>query len=87
MTQTDNYRRFERIDRVEETATGLLAQTHGELLRVDVLRDDVARVKISRGGVFDEAPTHAVCVDPLEETPLFALTDCCKRGTISFKRA
>ena len=73
MTQTDNYRRFERVDRVEETPTGLLAETHGEQLRVDVLRDDVARVKISRGGVFDEAPTHAVCVDPLEETPLFTV--------------
>ena len=30
-------------------------------------RDDVVRVKISRGGVFDEAPTFAVCVDPLAE--------------------
>ena len=40
---------------------------HGERLRVDVVRDDVVRVKISRGGVFDEEPTFAVCVDPLAE--------------------
>ena len=69
MIETDNYRRFERVDNVEETATGLLGRTHGELMRVDLVREDVVRVKISRGGVFDEAPTHAVCVDPLAERP------------------
>ncbi len=69
MIDTDNYRRFERVDNVEETATGLLGRTHGELMRIDVVREDVVRVKISRGGVFDEAPTHAVCVDPLADGP------------------
>ena len=34
-----------------------------ERLRVDVLRVDVIRLKISRGGVFDETPTFAVCTD------------------------
>ena len=57
--------RFERVTSVEETDRGLLAALHGEQLRVDVVRDDVVRVKISRGGVFDESPTFAVCVDPL----------------------
>ena len=52
---------------VEETERGLLAALHGEQLRIDVVRDDVVRVKISRGGAFDEAPTFAVCVDPLAE--------------------
>ena len=51
MIETDNYRRFERVDNVEETATGLLGQTHGELMRIDLVREDVVRVKISRGGV------------------------------------
>jgi alpha-glucosidase len=71
--QTDNYRRFERVDSVEETPTGVLGQTHGEMLRIDLVREDVVRVKISRGGVFDEAPTHALCVDPLVEAPEFSV--------------
>jgi hypothetical protein len=42
--QTDNYRRFERVDSVEETPTGVLGQTHGEMLRIDLVREDVVRV-------------------------------------------
>jgi alpha-glucosidase len=61
----DFFIRFERVDSVDETARGLLATLHGEQLRVDVVRADVVRVKISRGGAFDEHPTFAVCTDPL----------------------
>ncbi|MBA3529259.1 MAG: DUF4968 domain-containing protein [Propionibacteriaceae bacterium] len=71
MIETGNYLRFERVTSVDESANGLLARLHGEQLRVDVVRDDLLRVKISRGGVFDEAPTFAVCVDPLEESVAF----------------
>ena len=35
------------------------------------MRADLVRVKISRGGVFDESPTYAVCVDPLAEPVAF----------------
>jgi alpha-glucosidase len=63
---------FEQVDSVEQTERGLLAAMHGEQLRVDVVRDDVVRLKISRGGVFDESPTFAVCVDPLAEPAAFA---------------
>src|SRR4051794_13410207 len=51
---------FTRVDSVEETESGLRARLHGEWLRVDVLRADVVRLKISRGGAFDEQPTFAV---------------------------
>ena len=64
MIDTSGYRRFERVDEVEETARGIEAALHGERLRVDVVRDDVVRFKISRGGAFDETPTFALCVDP-----------------------
>ncbi len=70
---TGNYVRFERVDSVTATDTGLLADLHGEQLRVDVVREDVVRFKISRGGVFDEAPTYAVCVDPLSERVAFTV--------------
>ena len=61
--ETGNYVRFERVSSVGETERGLLAELHGERLRLDLVQDDVLRVKISRGGVFDESPTFAVCVD------------------------
>ena len=57
--------RFERIDAVEPTDRGLKATLHGEMLRVDLVREDVVRIKISRGGSFDESPTYAICADPL----------------------
>ena len=63
----DHYVRFEKVTSVEETEGGLLANLHEEQLRIDLVRDDVVRVKISRGGVFDESPTFAVCVDPLSQ--------------------
>ena len=65
--------RFTRVDTVTETDRGLLAELHDERLRIDVVRDDVVRLKISRGGAFDEEPTFAVCVDPLAEDAGFAV--------------
>ncbi|MCL3861823.1 TIM-barrel domain-containing protein [Actinotalea sp. K2] len=65
MLTTEHYLRFERLGEVHRTDRGLRADLHGEQLRIDVVRPDVVRVAISRGGVFDESPTHAVCVDPL----------------------
>ena len=55
---------FTQVDTVEETDRGVVANLHGERLRIDVVRDDVVRLKISRGGAFDEAPTFAVVGEP-----------------------
>lgn len=73
MIDTDHYVRFERVDAVRETDRGLVADLHGEQLRINVVRDDVVRIKISRGGRFDETPTHAVCVDPLAQPVTFTV--------------
>ena len=73
MIDTGNYLRFERVDAVETTDRGLLAHVHGERLRVDVVRSDIVRFTMSRGGVFDESPTFAVCVDPLAEAVEFTV--------------
>jgi alpha-glucosidase len=67
VTDTEGYLRFPRVETVEATDRGLTATLGSERLRVDVVRSDVVRLAISRGGVFDEAPTFAVCVDPLGE--------------------
>lgn len=69
----EHFLRFERVSDVEATDRGLAAQIHGELLRVDLVRADIVRVKISRGGTFDESPTFAVCVDPLGEDVEFTV--------------
>ena len=65
MINTDHHIRWHRVDSVSRTPTGILADLHHEQLRIDVVRADVLRIKISRGGVFDDPPTFAVCVDPL----------------------
>lgn len=65
--------RFRRAGDVRETERGLTASLHGETLRIDVVRDDVIRVTISRGGRVDEEPTFAVCADPLASPATFAL--------------
>ena len=73
MISTDHYYRWKRVDSVNQTPTGILADLHGEQLSIDVVRADVLRIKISRGGVFDESPTFAVCVDPLASPSDFHL--------------
>ena len=60
MINTEKYLKLTTVDSVVATERGLLAQLHGESLRIDVLASDVIRVKISRGGTFDEAPSHAL---------------------------
>ena len=70
---TSHLIRFERVDSAEVTDRGVLATLHGERLRIEFVREDVVRVKLSRGGVFDEQPTFAVCVDPLSEEVSFAV--------------
>jgi alpha-glucosidase len=65
MINTDHYIRWERVDSVAQTPTGLLAESHHEQLSIDLVRADVLRIKISRGKVFDDPPTFAVCIDPL----------------------
>ncbi len=73
MPPRDLYLRFDRADAVEETSRGLRARLHGERLRLDVVREDVLRIAISRGGVFEESPTFAVCVNPFDEPVTFAV--------------
>src|SRR3954454_12336754 len=67
MIDTDRFVRFVLVDDVRETPHGLEASLHHERLRLELVRADVIRVAMSRGGRFEESPTYAVCVDPLAE--------------------
>lgn len=55
MVDISRYVRFERVDRVSPTDRGLTAELHGERLRIEVVREDVVWLAISRGGEFEPA--------------------------------
>lgn len=74
LIETKYYTRFERVTKVTPTDRGILAKVDSELLRIDVIRDDLVRVKISRGGSFDEEPTFAVQAEPDATLPSFTVT-------------
>src|SRR5207253_3125929 len=69
------FTRFERVTQVSRTKSGILARVDGESLRVDVIRDDILRLKISRGGTFDEEPTFAVSADLASLSPRFSVEE------------
>jgi alpha-glucosidase len=75
LIDTRYFTRFERVTNVTRTERGLLAEVDSELLRVDVVRDDIVRVKISRGRTFDEEPTFAVHADLAAATAAFAVEE------------
>ncbi len=58
--------KFTTVSSVERTKTGILSRVGEEFLRVDVIKTDLLRVAISRGGKFDEKPTFALAIDPME---------------------
>ena len=72
---TDHYIRFERVDSVAETAPVCWPTCTANSCEIDIVSHDVVRIKISRGGVFDESPTYAVCVDPLADPAPFPSSD------------
>ncbi len=77
MTQLDlrHHRGLGAVRRVVRDARGLLLELDEERFRAEVLRGDVLRLKISHGGRFDEAPTHAACFDPLSAAPFEVFED------------
>ena len=72
---TRYFTRFERVAKITQTDRGLLAEVENELLRIDVIRDDILRVKISRGRTFDEKPTFAVDADLESISPVFTVEE------------
>ncbi len=63
LVDTRYFTRIGTVAGIVRSDRGLLASVDSEQLRVDVIRDDIIRLKISRGGIFDETPTFAVCAD------------------------
>jgi alpha-glucosidase len=51
---------FERLGAVSKTKNGIVAELGSEKLRIEFVSPSVARIKISKGGIFDEKPTFAL---------------------------
>ncbi|MCE9616122.1 MAG: glycoside hydrolase family 31 protein [Lentisphaerae bacterium] len=64
LIDTRGFEFLQRAGVVERTPTGVRLAVDREILRVDVLRADILRLKISVAGMFDEQPTHAACFSP-----------------------
>jgi alpha-glucosidase len=66
--KTQNFKPFSRLERASKTKTGVVANLVGvgasEQLRIELIADDVLRIKISKGGSFDEHPSFAVANEP-----------------------
>src|SRR5688572_20437231 len=58
---TKFYRPLGRVGFVERHERSVLLGVGEEKFRVDVIRADVLRLKLSRARVFDEKPTFAAC--------------------------
>ena len=56
----DSYQLPGALGQVKKTKNGIIAELGDEQLRIDFVFKDVARIKISRGGSFDEKPTFAL---------------------------
>jgi alpha-glucosidase len=75
---TKHFQTFGSVTAVRCTDRGMELEVDPqvrELLRVDVIRDDVIRLKISRNRRFDEAPTFAVSADLAALAPEFAFEE------------
>ena len=60
----ESFTSLKRAHNFTQSTHGLAAQVDDEKLRVDVLNHEVVRIKISRGGEFDEHPTFALAREP-----------------------
>jgi len=63
--QESGFISLQNLTDVRVTENGVLAKLEHEQLRVDVIKSGLLRFKISRGGEFDDSPTHALAIEPI----------------------
>ena len=54
-----------KLGQVYATETGIVVHYGTEKVAIDVVKADLLRVRISRGGEFDTTPTFALAVEPI----------------------
>jgi alpha-glucosidase len=70
----DFYIKLEKVDHFTKTRKGLLINVDDEKVKIDFIFDDVVRIKVSKGGVFDASPTFAIPNDEFGE-PKFSFVE------------
>lgn len=70
----DFYIKLEKVANFARTRRGVLLDVDDEQVKIDFIFDDVIRVKISKGGIFDASPTFAIPNDEFG-APEFLVTE------------
>lgn len=81
---TEFFTYLKNVKKVRRTGTGVLMAVDDEFVRVDVIRPDIMRIKVSVAGKFDESPTHAVCAK-LPARSMFTLKQTSRAVVLSTK--
>ncbi|MEN9737596.1 MAG: hypothetical protein RJA26_829, partial [Actinomycetota bacterium] len=55
------------VTQIQRTEVGFDAALDHEILRVEVIKPDLLRMRISRGRSFDDSPSYALAIEPLAE--------------------
>ncbi|MEA3188335.1 MAG: alpha-glucosidase, partial [Chthoniobacter sp.] len=66
---TRYFRCFMRVHGVRKIERGVELDVEEERMRIEAIRPDILRIKISRSGSFDDHPTFAVCADLDADAP------------------
>ena len=83
MDNLEKFLAFKAVGNVDFNDRGLEADFGSERLRIQLIREDLIRIKVSRGGFFDELPTYALCVDPLDQQVQFEASQNDKVATLT----
>ena len=55
------------VTQIQRTEVGFDAALDHEILRVEVIKPDLLRMRISRGRSFDDSPSYALAIEPLAD--------------------
>ncbi|MDF3128455.1 glycoside hydrolase family 31 protein [Kiritimatiellaeota bacterium B1221] len=69
MENRDFYIKLEEVVLMQKTRRGVLLHVDEEKVKLDFIFNDVLRIKVSQGGVFDASPTFAIPQDEFGDVP------------------
>jgi len=81
MNPTRQFAALGEVTRAQRTARGALLELGAERFRLDVIRADILRMKLTRGPAFEEAPTESACFSMPAPVP-FELSDTSEELTL-----
>jgi alpha-glucosidase len=85
MKQLTHPRIIEKAADWKKTRHGVELMCGHEICLIDVVSEDVFRIRISRNGTFDAHPSEAVCIDPFQRDANFTVKE--KNGELTLRTA